>query len=289
MLKLSVGQAATLACALEVSAPKPGNVHRAADFDDLSLEEMLCSAVAIAPAMEAAANAGVGPTVLRAVKATRSVVRSNTNLGTILLLAPLASTDPHTPLRAGVPEVLGRLQPQDATAVYQAIRLAEPGGMGHRDQHDIHDTPPADLIAAMRSAAKIDLIAAQYAQDYDDFFGTVVPCIHQALQRLLSPRLAIVHAHLQLMARFPDSLICRKRGMAVAEESAARAQRVLDTGPPNTVAYQSAAADLDFWLRCDGNARNPGTTADFIAAGLFACLREGLVDLPSLMWSDVRS
>ena len=88
---LSIGQCATMACMLEATAAKPGNVHRGADFDDLTYLDLLMSGVAIAPAMEAAASGtSVGKTILDAVRATRAVVDTNTNLGIVLLLAPLA-------------------------------------------------------------------------------------------------------------------------------------------------------------------------------------------------------
>ena len=91
---LSVGQCATLACLLEVTAPKPGNVHRGADFEDISFDDFVASAVAIGPVIEKATSHNVGQTVLLAVTATRSFVATNTNLGTVLLIAPLA-TVPH--------------------------------------------------------------------------------------------------------------------------------------------------------------------------------------------------
>ncbi len=67
-MQLTIGQSATLACILEAAAPKPGNVHRAADFDDATLNDFLASAVAIGPAMEDASTNGVGRTVLEAIR-----------------------------------------------------------------------------------------------------------------------------------------------------------------------------------------------------------------------------
>jgi triphosphoribosyl-dephospho-CoA synthase len=90
----------------------------------------------------------------------------------------------------------------------------------------------------------------------------------------------IVHVHLQTMHRHPDSLIARKCGQPAAVAAAARAGAVLASGPPESDEYQDALADLDFWLRSDGHRRNPGTTADLIAAGLFAALRDGIIKAP---------
>src|SRR3954447_5546588 len=86
----TVAGAGQLACVLEVSAEKPGNITPRHDFADTSYEDMLRSAIALRPELGRAAERGVGETVLAAVRATRRVAGSNTNLGIALLLAPLA-------------------------------------------------------------------------------------------------------------------------------------------------------------------------------------------------------
>src|SRR5438876_739889 len=88
---LPVGLCAQLACVLEATARKPGNVHRFMDFADTSYLDFLLSAAAIAPVMERAVGRPVGETVLEAIRATRRVTSANTNLGIVLLLAPLAA------------------------------------------------------------------------------------------------------------------------------------------------------------------------------------------------------
>ena len=130
--RLTVGQSACLACLLEATAPKPGNVHRGADFADLSFVDFVSSAVAIGPIMERAVARGVGVTVHEAVAATRRCVGTNTNLGMVLLMAPLAAVPPRIRLVEGIGGVLRNLGPDDAQHVYQAIRLAQPGGLGTR-------------------------------------------------------------------------------------------------------------------------------------------------------------
>lgn len=277
---LSIGQCATLACLLEVIAPKPGNVHRAADFEDLRLQDFVVSATAIAPAMASAQQAGVGSAVLEATRATRNLVQTNTNLGTILLLAPLAAVAPHIPLAEGLPSVLANLQPTDAADIYQAIRTAHPGGLGEAAQWDVSDAPPADLLAAMQQAAQRDLVARQYTNGFEQVFHLVTPRLIDVHRRGLPLSIAIVDAHVALMAEHPDSLIARKCGSAVAVESSQRAARVLQAGEPGSDAYEDALADLDFWLRSDGHRRNPGTSADLIAAALYVALREGWLAPP---------
>lgn len=280
--QLSVGQCATLACLLEVTAPKPGNVHRGADFDDMTFMDFAASATVIGPVMDAATANGVGETVLQAVRGTRQMVRVNTNLGTVLLLAPLACVPRGLSLESGVNAVLGNLTDDDARAVYEAIRLAEPGGLGKVDEMDVADDAPSDLMAAMRSAADRDMVARQYAEDFEHVLRFVVPSLCRGAQAGWSLTETIIHTHLRLLAQFPDSLIARKCGPDVAQQAADRAAAVLDTGEPGDDEYLRALGDLDFWLRSDGHRRNPGTTADLIAAGLFVVLRERLIAAPFL-------
>ncbi len=274
------GQLATLACLLEVTASKPGNVHRGADFEDLTFGDFVVSAVAIGPSFDAGYKR-LGPLVLEAIKATRQVVRTNTNLGMMLLMGPLALVSEGVSLEDGVRDVLGDLDIVDSRLVYEAIRLACPGGMGRVEQADIAGPAPADLRAAMRSAADRDLVARQYVNGFSEVLGLVVPRLASGLTRGWTVNDTIVRTHLEMMHAHPDSLIARKCGHEVAEESAAYAGQVLSAGEPGDENYHGALADFDFWLRSDDHRRNPGTTADLIAAGLFAALRQNIIKWPA--------
>jgi triphosphoribosyl-dephospho-CoA synthase len=272
--RLSIGQCASLACLLEATAPKPGNVHRGADFEDLCFNDFVASAVAIGPAMEGASQQGVGVAVLEAIRATRELVPTNTNLGCVLLIAPLAAVPSDLPLDCGIRAVLGSLTPRDAERVYEAIRIAAPGGLGRVEDLDIANQPPDNLIEAMQFAAQRDLVARQYTNGFAEVLNRVVPWLLEGQASGWTLTKSIIRAHLRLMAEFPDSLIARKCGIQVAQEAAKRAKHVLTSSDPSDPTYEQALRDLDFWLRSDGQRRNPGTSADLIAAGLFAALRD---------------
>lgn len=271
---VTVGQCATLACLWEAIAPKPGNVHPRADFEDMTFADLATSAVLIGPAMDAAARQPLGQTVLDAVRATRQGVGKNTNLGTILLLAPLATVPPEEPLVPGVKRVLARLGPSDAENVYRAIRLAEPAGLGSVDAYDVFQQPPESLREAMGTAADRDMVARQYAEDFAQVLGVVAPWLREGLAEGWPLPEVIVYVQMRLMARFPDSLIARKCGHEEARRISAWATDVLASGRPGDPAYAAALAELDSYLRSDGHRRNPGTTADLLAAGLFTILRD---------------
>jgi triphosphoribosyl-dephospho-CoA synthase len=233
---LSIGFCAQAACLLEVTARKPGNVHRFRDFDDATLIDFLLSAAAIGPLMETARGRRVGETVLAAVRATRRVTRGNTNLGIILLLAPLAAVPREDELRAGVERVLAGLDREDARLVYQAIREAAPGGLGEVSEQDVRAEPTLSLREVMALAAERDLVARQYADGFRAIFDDGVHVLRDALALVQELETAIVECHLHLMATFPDTLIARKRGMAEAAEAAARARDVLRAGWPDSAA-----------------------------------------------------
>lgn len=278
---LTVGQCATLACLIEATAPKPGNVHRGADFEDLTFFDFQAAAVAIGPAMERAATDGrVGAAVLDAIRATRRLTRSNVNLGIVLLIAPLAAASRSSSLREGVRDVLARLDAADAALVYEAIRLAQPGGLGKVEEADVAGPPPSSLLDAMCLAADRDSIAKQYVTDFADVFDLVVPELQRGVRKGWQLADVVIRTQLRLLAEMPDSLIARKCGVAKAREVAVWAAQVLDAGQPDDEAYHEALADLDFELRSDGHRLNPGTTADLIAAGLFVALRDRMIPMP---------
>src|SRR5437016_13999209 len=134
---IPIGLCAQLACIWEATARKPGNVHRFRDFEGTTYLDFIQSAVAIAPILETASEQRLGETILQCVRATQAITRTNTNLGIILLLTPLATVPPDENLRTGLKRVLGNLDVTDSRAVYEAIRLAKPGGLGRVAEQDV--------------------------------------------------------------------------------------------------------------------------------------------------------
>jgi triphosphoribosyl-dephospho-CoA synthase len=271
----AVALAATLACVLEASADKVGNVTPAHAFSDVDYAGFVDSAAALGPAIAAARPGKVGWAIWKAVAAARRVVPANTHLGIALLLAPLAAAWHATPRarwQARVARVLAGLGDDDARWAYRAIRLARPGGLGRSREADVRRAPRVTLGEAMALAAERDSIAAEYARNFALTFTLVLPALRRALGRGLGLLEAIAHTHLEVLAAVPDTLIARKRGRPTAEAISARARAVLRDGGWHTRAGRAAAARLDRLLRLDGNRLNPGTSADLIAASLFVWL-----------------
>jgi triphosphoribosyl-dephospho-CoA synthase len=273
-----VATAGQLACLLEVSASKPGNVSPTRHFHDARYEHFLASAAAIGPALMRAGDRPIGPTVLAAVEDTVRWSPSNTNLGIILLFAPLAragiAADPGA-LRDAVEATLAATTIADARAVYAAIRLARAGGLGRAEAQDVDEEPTATLREVMSLAAGRDSIAREYATGFATTFDLGVPTLRSARESGLTWEDATVELYLALLARHPDTLIARKQGVDVARDVSEQAARVVAAGGVRTATGRREIEALDLALRDPHNAMNPGTTADLTAAALFVVLMEG--------------
>lgn len=269
------------ACVLEASARKPGNVHPDASFADLCFADFVASAEAIAPVLARTPKNGVGTAVLQAVTRTRAAVNTNTNLGMILLLAPLAAVPLSQSIRSGIVDVLARIDLEQTRLVYEAIRVANPGGLGQVSQEDVAKPPTVPLGDAMRLGADRDLVALQYATGFEIVLGEGLEALAECGEFSRDWERAIIGLQLRLMSQHPDSLIARKCGRETAREASDRAAAVLAAGWPESSRGTEEIAAFDGWLRADAHRRNPGTTADLIAAILFAGLRERIIPLPA--------
>ena len=276
----AVAQAAQAACVLEASAPKPGNVNRLHNFVDTCFEDFLLSAIAIGPAMLETKRNSVGYIIEQAIHNTRQLVKSNTNLGIVLLLAPLAKACRSSgAVRENLGQILATLTVEDARQAYAAIRLAQPGGMGQAPEANVAEEPAISLYQAMILAQGRDSIAREYATNFAITFEIGYPALREAWPMTDQPANAIVQCYLTLLARVPDTLIARKRGIETATEVSRWAAETLALGGMLTPQGRQALADLDRRLRDERHTLNPGTTADLTTAALFLfLLRERPLD-----------
>jgi triphosphoribosyl-dephospho-CoA synthase len=259
------------ACLAELDAPKPGNVHRFAPGHRMEVEDFVRSAEASAAPI-ASRGARVGTRVRAAVDATLKAVGQNTNLGIILLCAPLAAASevPDTPLRPALVGVLDSLDLTDAADVFSAIAAANPRGLGRAPRHDVNAPPTVTLREAMAEAAGRDRIAWQYVTAYADIFSLGLPALETARCRGGEARWSTLAVYLAFLAAMPDTHIARKFDTNVAE--AVRCEAV-DWRDALAAAADPAglAEDLLIWdegLKSRGI--NPGTSADLTVATVFA-------------------
>lgn len=276
---LDVGVMAQLACLLEVSAPKPGNVCPGRHFADARYEDFLASAAAIGGPLAGAGTRPLGATIRLAIESTANWTSSNTNLGLVLVLAPLARAaaleSRAGQLRDSLRLVLAATTVGDARDTYAAIRRASPGGLGQVDEQDVSGEPTVTLVEAMRLAADRDSIAREYATTYETTFQTGAPALERARGDALEWDDAIVETFLTLLADHEDTHIARRAGASVASHVTDEARDVLAAGGVRTAGGRRALEEFDRRLRDERCRANPGTTADLTAAAVFVVLAGG--------------
>lgn len=260
------------ACLAELEALKPGNVHRHGDGHGMSVADFEASAKAAAPAM-GRAGLGVGTRIRLAVEATQEAAGQNTNLGIILLCAPLAAAarEPGDgDLHARLARVLAALTVEDASHAYRAIRAARPGGLGDAPAHDVAAEPSVTLLEAMRAAETRDRIAWNYTNDFVDVFDMGLVWLRQAREHWGDGPWDATRVYLGFLAHVPDTLIERKFGedaaAEVAEEARAIEASFAEAGSPEDMTGPLLAFDRSLKER----GLNPGTSADLTVATLFA-------------------
>lgn len=258
------------ACMEELEALKPGNVHLFADGHRMVVQDFIKSAEASAPFI-ANPTFAVGERVLQAMQATWGAVECNTNLGILLLCAPLlkaAASHSFPSLKLALANELRHLTVADARAVYRAIQVANPAGLGEREQFDVHAEPDVSLLHVMQYASRYDTIAKQYATDYAMVFDVLVPMHQQLTERWGRPAWATTGVFLYLLAHGPDTHIQRKFG----EDMAIGIMHEMQPLYAQFIAAENPKTCMPMLLSVDSSLKargiNPGTSADMIVACL---------------------
>jgi len=307
-LAQQVSECLQLAVLLEVSSyPKPGNVHRTADFQETRYEHFLASAVAVAPHFKLAAERGmmistgkisldqinIGEIIKNAIENVDAWQHGkNTLLGTVILLSPIAVAAGMTfaedsfsiaKLREKMRVVVESTTPADAVAVYDAIEVAKPGGLGKAPKLDVTDSASRQkilkdqvtLFDVFKIASEYDSITYEWVNNYPITFDLGHPYFTQQLEKTKDVNTATVHTFLKILAEIPDTLIARKAGLAKAKDISAQAKQVLEMGGLTTQSGKDRLWKLDEKLRDPTHQLNPGTTADIIAAVLAVNILSG--------------
>ncbi len=267
----AVAEAYATACRMELRALKPGNVHIHAAGHGMSVDHFLTSATVTAPIM-AQPGLSVGERIHHAVTATQAAVGCNTNLGIILLAAPLAQAalTGAGSLRQRLRRVLTGLTVADAEWTFRAIALAAPAGLGRTEVHDVHSPAEVTLLAAMQEARDRDRIALQYATNYADVFETGAPRLQRLMAAGVSCEQAVERLYLDFLATSPDSHVLRKYGVEGAERLRQNASKLREEiqNENDFTLIRNRLSDFDRDLKY--NAINPGTTADIVVSCLFS-------------------
>jgi len=303
-----IGRCAALSILLEVSGyPKPGNIHRNRDFQKTRYEHFLCSAVAIEPAMTTLAINGtllglnrlttseveLGKHILQAISDTQRWQHGgNTNLGSVLLLAPLSvaagaasSLGMMTPggIRKEVDRVVHGTTARDAVKVYEAINVARPGDLRPVSELDVNSEVSRNqilernipLYKILEISSSWDNISKELVSDMRVTFEIGHPTFVKTLGETQDINIATVHTFLAILSKELDSLVVRKKGESAARDLSKRAKEILDAGGLASGRGKRMVQSFDEDLAKEGNRLNPGTTADLTCSSIMVALLEG--------------
>jgi triphosphoribosyl-dephospho-CoA synthase len=296
-----------LAILLEASAHKPGNVSVVTNFEKTRYEHFLASAVAASSSFESAtergiavsedridpSDVGVGQLIKNCVSDINAWQHGgNTLLGTVILLCPMAVAAGMitwrerfnvSSLRKNLKLVVESTTPEDAIHVYEAIRIANPSGLGKAPDLDINDPRATErimdqkisLYEVFKIAEKYDTICSEWTKNYPVTFDLAYPSLTSRLRNSSDPNLAIVQTFLQVLAEVPDTFIARKTSIEKARQISLEAKEITELGGLETSRGRKRLDKLDRELKKSSNLLNPGTTADIIGAALALCVLGG--------------
>ena len=297
-----------LALLFEFSAyPKPGNVHRTADFGGTRYEHFLASTVAVAPSLRTAAEQGVrvstqklslnrvevGRIIRDAVNDVASWQHGgNTLLGSIILLTPIAVSAGLTlgqgkssinRFRRNLRSIVESTTPEDAAILYDAINIAKPGGLGKAPELDVTDAVSRQAILdkgislydIFKISAPWDSISSEWVNNYHITFDIGYPFLIRQLKVTRDTNTATVNTFLKILSEVPDTLVARKAGLDKAKEVSIEAQRVLEIGGLATLEGKKSLQQFDQKLRDPAHRLNPGATADLTSAALTLAILNG--------------
>lgn len=279
-----IAQCAQISSALEVSGfPKPGNVHRTRDFDDMVFEDFLISGIVIGDSIKRAAEEGknLGKHILGAVRTTDEWIANNTNLGIVMLEVPIAAaagiSEDFSEIKKNVVKVMGQTTVDDACNLYDAINIADAGGMGETDEYDVASQSAKEelrknnqnMYDVLKISSEWDRLAAELSSDMPICFEIGFPC-YKKLKSETSLNSAGVLTFLEILSNVPDTLISRKYGEQKAVHISGLAKELLEF--VNDDDFEKKLKEFDDYLF--ENKFNPGTTADLTAASIMISLLE---------------
>lgn len=278
-----IAKIAQIASALEVSGyPKPGNVHRTRDYDDMVFEDFIISGIVIGDAIRQACtdvdieNPRLGKYILQAVAETDRWIKNNTNLGIVMMITPIAVaaaiSDSFDDIQQNVDLLMKNTSVDDSCDLYDAINIADAGGMGEEDEYGVaSDSAKQDLrddgltmYDVLKISAKKDMLGREMTSAMQFTFEVGYPTYYELIKQK-SQNEACVLTFLTILSQVPDTLIFRKYGEDEAMKVSMMTRDLLKFKDDSD--FVERIKEFDEYLY--KNNYNPGTTADLTAAAIF--------------------
>jgi triphosphoribosyl-dephospho-CoA synthase len=292
MNRWSIVRAFILGPLLEAAVPKPGNVSRFRDFNDLTFYHFLFADTAVSEVYYEAvktgelirkgilspSEVGIGELIRRAVEASRSVQDANPNFGVIVLSVPLITALSMAKdifeAREKVSTLMEESTVRDTMELYRAIRIVNPKGIPSGVKYDVYsDDSFSELFRDRVNLWKLaefscerELVFCEWIREYELSYSTFAR-LYGLISKLPFEE-AVRTAFLELLSTTPDTLIMRKAGKAEAELVMKKAGEVIEG--------KLSEEKFERFMSEKGDLRNPGSLADITAVALGLLALKGL-------------
>ena len=266
----NIQSAYLFSCHKDIELIKPGNVNIISPHKDTNARDYIESSV-LSSKILFQEKLTLGERILESVKITRKKIKTNTNLGIILLCAPIIHAIikfKDLELRDGIKMTLSSSTPKDTLDICSAINISSPGGLGKRDVYDTNSLPDVSVKEIMDYSAKYDRISYQYSNNYIDIFDFIIPRLIFLIKKHGSLDISLSLMFIEILAKIPDSHITRKLGDKISKKTSNHANdllKILDKESSHEY-LTNQLSKLDYEYKKKGI--NPGTTADLLLASL---------------------
>ena len=266
----NIQSAYLFSCHKDIELIKPGNVNIISPHKDTNARDYIESSV-LSSKILFQEKITIGERILESVKITRKKIKTNTNLGIILLCAPIIHAIikfKDLELRDGIKMTLSSSTPKDTLDICSAINISSPGGLGKRDVYDTNSLPDVSVKEIMDYSAKYDRISYQYSNNYIDIFDFIIPRLIFLIKKHGSLDISLSLMFIEILAKIPDSHITRKLGDKISKKTSNHANdllKILDKESSHEY-LTNQLSKLDYEYKKKGI--NPGTTADLLLVSL---------------------
>ena len=258
------------ACHKDVEVTKPGNVSINSPHHDTTASDYLISSINSGSELFHA-DYTLGERVLNSIIATRNETPVNTNLGIIMLCAPIIHALLNyrdLSLKEAIKNTISNADANDTAKICEAINITNPGGLGDAERYDTKSLPAVKLREIMGYSAGYDRISYQYHNDFEDIIDFILPNLEKNMIKYDSNDISISMTFLQILGKIPDSHISRKFGEEIAKKTSNHVNDLLK--------IQDKECSDDYLVKqlnnldCEYKKKgiNPGTTADLLVASL---------------------
>ena len=293
MNSFDIMKASQIACCLEVSSFKPGNVHRNKDYDDIKYHHFLNSGVAFGDIIYKASKdpRNIGQYIKLAVIESKKWSPSNANLGIIMLHTPIATTTGQmeefniNTLKKEIKNTVKNTTTDDAIAVYDAIEIAMPNINPPKEGPDAQKNDAKQelreknltLYDVFKISSSWDSISYEWTKGFNISFEGY-NLLNKYYKQYNNINLATTKTFLNILSNHPDTLIARKKDENTSKMVSDKAKEVLNNF------NEESLLKFDKFLSNEGNKLNPGTTADLIASSLMIFLLDRINNKNTVLW-----